>query len=69
VRRIRELVAIDDQAERAVRRVERTLGDALDDAFGSAAVMDESVIAPILRSCADANAIRSGMRAIVRRPS
>ena len=41
MRRVGDLVAIDDEPERAVRRVERPLGDALDDALGAAAIVDE----------------------------
>ena len=41
MRRIGNLVAIHDEPERAVRRGERALGDALDDALGAAAIVDE----------------------------
>ena len=41
MRRVGELVAIDDEAERAVRRRERPLGDALDEALGAAPVLDQ----------------------------
>ena len=41
MRRVGELVAIDDEAERAVRRRERPLGDALDQPLGAAPVLDE----------------------------
>ena len=41
MRGIGELVAVDDEPERAVRRRERPLGDALDQPLGAAPVRDE----------------------------
>jgi hypothetical protein len=41
VRRVGELVAIDDEPERAVHGRERPLGDALDQALGAASVLDQ----------------------------
>ncbi len=41
MRRVRELVAIDDEAKRAVRRRERPLGDALDQPLGAAPMRNE----------------------------
>ena len=41
MRRVGQLVAIDDEPERAVLRGERALGDALDQPLGAAAVVDQ----------------------------
>ena len=66
MRRVGELVAIDDEPERAVRRRERPLGDALDQPLGAAPVRDEIGDRADLEAVRRArNRSRSGSRAIV----
>ena len=61
-----ELVAVDDEPERAVRRRERALGDALDQPLGAAAVLDQVGDRADLAARARARTrSRSGRRAIV----
>ena len=59
-----ELVAVDDQPERAVQRRERPLGDALDQPLGAAAVVDEVGDRADLEAVLPREVDQSGSRAI-----